>query len=253
LARGLQTNPLAAIAGLLPAWYPIPLLAAAALGLLSGAVLTIYSSGFAVLALGLRLRRSMTTLVSAVLVLAAAAALLFLVPDFAAVARSLIITIAVPVAAWAGIFAAEMMIRTRRFHTASLLTPGGIYPQVRWLNLIGLVVISAISYGFVTSNVDGFRWEGFAFTAMGVGAADPFGASNVGVFIALLLGVLLPLAGGIGAIRRQEAVVPGAHAAATPVDPPHVTTAPVVTAAPGPFSASATPASTATPTRIPTE
>ena len=265
LARGMQTNPLAAIAGLLPAWYPIPLLAAAALGLLSGAVLTIYSSGFAVLALGLRLRRSMTTLVSAVLVLAAATALLFLVPDFAAVARSLIITIAVPVAAWAGIFAAEMMIRTRRFHTASLLTPGGIYPQVRWLNLIGLVVISAISYGFVTSNVDGFRWAGFAFTAMGVGAADPFGASNVGVFIALLLGVLLPLAGGIGAIRRQEAVVPGAHAEATPVAPPFVTTAPVVTAAPGPFSALATPVSTpaataasaatpaAAPTRIPTE
>jgi purine-cytosine permease-like protein len=229
LASGLQTNPLAAIASLLPAWYPVPLLAAAGLGLLSGAVLTIYSGGFAVLAVGLRLRRSMTTLVSAVLVLAVSAALLFLVPDFSAIARSLIITIAVPVAAWAGIFAAEMMIRTRRFHTASLLAPGGIYPQVRWLNLIGLIVISAISYGFVGSDVAGFQWQGFLFTAIGVSPTDPFGASNIGVFIALLLGILVPLAGGISAIRRQEAARPGAHAV-TPA------TAPVVTAAPGTFS-----------------
>jgi purine-cytosine permease-like protein len=240
LASKLQTNPLGAIAGLLPAWYPVPLLAAAALGLLSGAVLTIYSGGFAVLALGLKLRRSVTTLLSAVLVLAAAAVLLFVVSDFASIARGLIIAIAVPVAAWAGIFAAEMMIRTRRFHTPSLLAPGGIYPQVRWLNLIGLVVISAVSYGFVTSDVAGLQWQGFLFSALGVGPADPWAVSNIGVFVSLLLGILLPLASGIPAIRRQEATVTAGHAA-TPVAAPAVTTAPVVTAAPGPFT---TPAST---------
>ncbi|MDP9028069.1 MAG: cytosine permease [Actinomycetota bacterium] len=232
LARGLETNPLAAIASLLPAWYPAPLLAAASLGLLSAAVLTIYSGGFAVLALGLKLRRSMTTLLSAVLVLAAAAALLFLVSDLSTVVRSLIITLAVPVAAWAGIFAAEMMIRTRRFHTSSLLAPGGIYPRVRWLNLVALVLVSAVSYGFVTSNVVGFRWEGFLFTAIGVPPSDPFAASNVGVFVALVLGLLVPLVGGVSEIRRQEAVGPEQPAA--PVA--RVVTAPVVTAAPGPFT-----------------
>jgi purine-cytosine permease-like protein len=205
LASRLQSNPLAAIAGLLPAWYPAPLVAAASLGLLSGAVLTIYSGGFAVQALGVRLRRSMTTLISAVLVLATAGALLFVVVDFSAVVRSVIITLAVPVAAWAGIFASEMMIRTRRFHTPSLLAPGGIYPQVRWVNLIALVLISALSFGFVTSNVVGFGWEGFLFTAIGTAPGDPLGASNVGVFVALVLGLLVPLAGGVPAIRRQEA------------------------------------------------
>ena len=42
--------------------------------------------------------------------------------------RDLVTTIAVPIAAWAGIFAAEMMIRSRRFDTPSLLTRGGVYP-----------------------------------------------------------------------------------------------------------------------------
>jgi NCS1 family nucleobase:cation symporter-1 len=217
LAAGLRTNPLAAIAGLLPQWYPAPLLAAAGLGLLSAAVLTIYSGGFALQSTGLRMRRSQSTLIAAILVLAAAGALLFLVPDFAAVVRSVIITIAVPVAAWAGIFAAEMMIRTRRFHTPSLLSRGGVYPQVRWLNFGALIVISAIGWGFVTSNVTGLRWEGFVFTAVGIAPGDPFAASNVGVFLALLLGLLVPLVGGIPAIHRQEATTPGAIATSTPV------------------------------------
>ncbi len=167
-------------------------------------MLTIYSGGFAVQALGIPLRRSMATLIGAVLVLVAAASLLFLVTDFSAVVRSVIVTIAVPVAAWAGIFASEMMIRTRRFHTPSLLAAGGIYPQVRWTNVIALVLISIVSFGFVTSSVAGLQWEGFLFTAWGVAPADPFRVSDIGVFVALLLGLLVPLAGGISAIRRQE-------------------------------------------------
>ena len=53
LATGLASSPLPTIARLLPLWYPAPLLAAAGIGLLSGIVLTIYSGGFALQALGL--------------------------------------------------------------------------------------------------------------------------------------------------------------------------------------------------------
>jgi hypothetical protein len=204
LAKGLTTNPLAAIATLLPAWYPAPLLAAAALGLLSGAVLTMYSGGFALQALGLHVRRSIGTFVSAILVLATAGALLFVVTDFSSLVRDLVITVAVPVAAWAGIFASEMMIRTRRFHAASLLAPGGLYPQLRVLNFLALIVISAIGLGFVTSNIAGLQWEGFLFGPLGIGPHDLWATSNVGVFVALLLGILVPLIGGVPAIRKQE-------------------------------------------------
>jgi purine-cytosine permease-like protein len=208
LAKALSSNPLAAIATLLPAWYPAPLLAAAGLGLLSGAVLTMYSGGFAIQALGVRARRSFTTFISAILVLAVAAALIFVVTDFASLLRDLVITVAVPVAAWAGIFASEMMIRTRRFHAESLLAPGGVYPQVRWLNFLALIVISAIGLGLVTSGIPGLGWEGFLYGLLGVGAHDPLVSSDLGVFVALLLGILVPLIGGVPAIRKQERPLP---------------------------------------------
>jgi len=204
LAKGLRTNPLAAIAGLLPAWYPAPLLAAAALGLLSSAVLTMYSGGFALQGLGVRTRRSLTTFVSAILVLAAGGALVFVVTDFGSLLRDLVITVAVPVAAWAGIFAAEMMIRTRRFHAASLLAPGGLYPQVRWINFLALIVISAVGLGLVTSSIPALGWEGFLYGLLGIGPHDLLASSDAGVFVALLLGILVPLITGVPAIRKQE-------------------------------------------------
>ena len=204
LGKQLMANPLAAIASLLPAWYPAPLLIAAALGLLSGAVLTMYSGGFALQALGLRMRRNLGTLLAAILVLAAAAALLFVVTDFSSLLRDLIITAAVPVAAWAGIFAAEMMIRTRRFHTPSLLAPGGIYPQLRPLNFLALIVISLIGLGLVSSSIPGLEWEGFLYSLVGIDSKNLLAGSDAGVFVALLLGILVPLVGGIPAIRRQE-------------------------------------------------
>ena len=204
LAKGLTTNPLAAIATLLPAWYPAPLLAAAAIGLLSGAVLTMYSGGFALQALGVRVRRSFATFVSAILVLATSAALIFVVTDFSSLVRDLVITFAVPVAAWAGIFAAEMMIRTRRFHGPSLLAPGGLYAQVRWVNFLALLVISAIGLGLVTSSIPGLEWEGFLYGLLGMGPQDLWASSDAGVFVALLLGILVPLVVGVPAIRRQE-------------------------------------------------
>jgi purine-cytosine permease-like protein len=208
IATGLTTNPLAAIASLLPLWYPAPLLAAAAIGLLSGAVLTIYSGGFALQALGVRVRRGLGTFAGAVLVLAAAGALLFVVSDFGSLLRDVVITVAVPVAAWAGIFATEMMIRTRRFHSPSLLAPGGIYPRVRVLNLLAWLVISAIGLGLVTSHIPWLGWEGFGYGLLGIGPHELLASSDAGVFVALLLGILVPLIGGVPAIRRQERAVP---------------------------------------------
>ena len=147
---------------------------------------------------------SFATFVSAILVLATAAALIFVVTDLSSLLRDLVITVAVPVAAWAGIFAAEMMIRTRRFHAASLLAPGGLYPQVLWLNFVALILISGIGLGLVTSSIPGLQWEGFLYGVAGIGPHDLLASSDAGVFVALLLGVLVPLIGGVPAIRRQE-------------------------------------------------
>lgn len=204
VADGLATNPLHTIAALLPIWYPAPLIAAIALGLLSGVVLTIYSGGFALQALGVTARRPATTVIAGVLVLALGAALLVLAGDARDLIRDAATTIAVPVAAWAGIFAAEMMIRRRGFDSESLIRRGGVYPAVRWANLIGLVVIAAIGFGLTSAVLPGLDWQGYLFPLFGLDPDDALATSDVGVLVALGLGILLPIVTGIPAIRRQE-------------------------------------------------
>jgi purine-cytosine permease-like protein len=205
IADGLATDPVYTIAALLPLWYPAPLIAALALGLLSGVVLTIYSGGFALLSLGIPARRSVTTAIAGVLVLVAAAALLFVAGDARGLILDVATTIAVPVAAWVGIFGAEVMIRRRGFDADSLLERGGVYPAVRWVNLLGLVVISAVGFGLSSATLAGLDWQGFLLPYLGLAEGDPLLTSDAGVLVALVLGLLLPLATAVPAIRRQEA------------------------------------------------
>jgi purine-cytosine permease-like protein len=204
LATGLVASPLPTIARLLPLWYPAPLLAAAGLGLLSSIVLAIYSGGFALQALGLKTRRSVTSLLTAVLVAAVAVGLVVVSADAIAIARDLATTLAVPVAAWAGIFAAEMMIRTRRFDSPSLVASGGVYPQVRIANFLGFLLLSGVGYGLTTATFPGLTWQGFLFPLLGVPADSALGTSDLGVLVALVLGIIVPLATAIPAIRKQE-------------------------------------------------
>ena len=204
IAKGLGTSPIDTIAGLLPSWFPVPLIAATAFSLLSGVILSIYSGGFAFGAMGPRVSRSGATVIVGVLVFTIAIALGFTVSNVVVVFRDLATTLAVPVAAWAGIFSSEMILRRRRFDTRSLLTRGGIYRDVNWLNLAMLVVASAIGFGFTSASLMGLRWEGYLFTAVGVPVSSPLGGTDVGVLVSLALGILTPFVAGIPTIRLQE-------------------------------------------------
>lgn len=209
IAAGLRTDPIATFAGLLPSWYPIPLIAAIALSLLSGIVISIYSGGFALQAAGVRLKRQWTVLIAGVLLFGVASLLATLVGDLTALYRDVATTLAVPVAAWVGIFAADTMIRNRRYDSASLLARGGVYPSVRWGNLSGLFVITAVCWGFTTATVGWLSWQGYGFTALGMPRESDLAASDFGVPVALVLGLLVPITLGIPAVRRQEAAMPG--------------------------------------------
>ena len=203
-AKGLGSSPIDTIAGLLPGWYPVPLIAATALSLLSGVILSIYSGAFALAALGVRVTRSGATVIVGVLVFAVAIAIGFTVSNVVTVFRDLATTLAVPVAAWAGIFSAEMMLRRRRFDNRSLVLRGGTYRDVNWLNLSTLVVASVIGLGFTSATVVGLRWEGYLFSAVGVDLSSPLGGTDLGVLVALVLGLLTPLVAGVSTIRGQE-------------------------------------------------
>ncbi|MCU1414742.1 MAG: hypothetical protein JWN80_2082 [Microbacteriaceae bacterium] len=204
VAHGLITTPLDTIALMIPIWYPVPLIAATVLSLLSGVVLSIYSGGFALQALGLRVRRVWSSVVIGVLVFAVAILLGLTVTSVVPVFRDLATTLAVPVAAWAGIFCAEMIIRRRRFDSDSLLRSGGVYSRVRWVNLIMLLLATAIGYGLTTASIPWLDWQGFLFTRLGVSLSSDLAGTDLGVLVALVFGLLITFIVGVPGIRAQE-------------------------------------------------
>ena len=204
VARGLVATPLDTIASLAPVWFPAPLLLGTVLSLLAGVVLSIYSGGFALQAVGLRVARGWSAAIVGVLVFVVALVLTLTVGTMADVFRDLATTLAVPVAVWAGIFAAEMILRRRRFDTASLVRRGGTYPDVNWVNLAMLIVASVVGFGLTTATVGWLSWQGYLFGAFGVPLDGQVAASDLGVLVALLLGLLTPFVSGVPAIRKQE-------------------------------------------------
>ncbi|MET0806227.1 MAG: cytosine permease, partial [Lacisediminihabitans sp.] len=204
VARGLVATPLDTIASLAPGWFPTPLLLGTVLSLLVGVVLSIYSGGFALQAVGLRVARGWSAAIVGVLVFVVALVLTLTVGTMTDVFRDLATTLAVPVAAWAGIFAAEMILRRRRFDTASLVRRGGTYPDVNWVNLAMLIVASAVGFGLTTATVAWLGWQGYLFGAFGIPLDGQVAASDLGVLVALLLGLLTPFVSGVPAIRKQE-------------------------------------------------
>lgn len=204
VASELSSNPVDLVSRLLPLWYPVPLVLAVGLGLLAAASLALYSGGFALLATGLRAPRAVGVLIGVLVTGALVAALVMLVPDLDTLFRDVVTTMAVPVAAWAGIFGAETMIRTRRVHSPSLLRSGGVYPAIRWVNLVMLLVASAVGWGFTSAAVTGLAWQGYLWALTGLAGIDALASSDSGVLISLLVGLLTPIVAGIPSLRRLQ-------------------------------------------------
>ena len=204
LALGFINNPIDALAGIVPAWFIVPLIAAVGIGLLSSVILSIYTGGFALQGLGVPVRRESAIILVAVTLGAAAIVLTLLSVNLNIIFRDLATTLAVPTAAWVGIFGAEVMIRNRRVDASSLVQRGGVYPAVNWLNLSMLIVATIIGLGLISASAPWLAWQGFIFDVIGIAASSDLARADVGVLVALLLGLVTPIIAGVRTIRRQE-------------------------------------------------
>ena len=70
LSDAIAADPIGALTTFLPTWFLVPFAVVAVLGLVGGAVLDIYSSGLALLTLGLRIPRYAAALVDGVVMVA---------------------------------------------------------------------------------------------------------------------------------------------------------------------------------------
>jgi len=111
----------------------------------------------------------------------------------------------VPIAAWAGIFLADLSRRRGSYGEADLYDVRGRYGSVNLVAVGTLVLSTAIGWGLVTSFDPAFAWEGYLLGPLGLGGKEgEWAFANLGVLAALVLGFLGQFVLGRAAVRRQE-------------------------------------------------
>jgi nucleobase:cation symporter-1, NCS1 family len=205
LNAAIAGDPIGALTTLLPVWFLVPFAVVAILGLIGGAVLDIYSSGLALLSAGLKIPRPVAAGVDGVIMVIGAIAVVFFAKDFVGPFEGFLITLGVPIAAWAGVFLADILLRKKNYADAELYTPTGRYGSVNWLAIALIAVGTAIGWGFVlaTSSVPWLNWQGYLLGLVG-GKDGAWAYANLGVLFALVIGFVGTLIGGRARIRRQE-------------------------------------------------
>lgn len=208
LNGAIGSDPIGALTTILPVWFLVPFALVAILGLVGGAVLDIYSSGLALLSTGVRIPRPVAAGVDGVVMIAGAVYVVFFAPDFIGPFQAFLITLGVPIAAWAGIFVADVLLRRGDYAETELEDRRGRYGDVRWM-AIGLVLVgTALGWGLVT-NTSGvpawLNWQGYLLGPLGLGGrTGAWAYANLGVLVALLVGFLGTLLFSARSVRRQE-------------------------------------------------
>jgi purine-cytosine permease-like protein len=216
LSTSIANDPIGALAVLLPTWFLVPFIIVAVLGLIGGAVLDIYSSGLALLSLGVRVPRYVAALIDGTVMTLGTIYVVFIAGNFFGQFEGFLITLGVPIAAWCGVMLADIALRRRDYAEAELYNPGGRYGDIRWFP-VGVVIISTvIGWGLVTNGLASWlTWQGYLLGPLGLGGkTGAWAFANLGVLVALVIGFVAQWAYGRSAVRAQETAPPLEPAAA---------------------------------------
>jgi purine-cytosine permease-like protein len=212
LSAAIALDPIGALAETLPSWFLLPFIVVAVLGLIGGAVLDIYSSGLALLAAGVRVRRHIAALIDGVIMLLGTIYVVFIAEDtFLTQFMGFLITLGVPIAAWAGIMLADLATRRRDYADDELFNPRGRYGNIQWVPIGILVVCTLIGWGLVTNaSASWLEWQGYLLEPLGLGGKEgEWAYANLGVLFALVAAFVAQLILGRGRVRMQESVDDG--------------------------------------------
>lgn len=206
LSDAIASDPIGALTTLLPTWYLVPFAIVAVLGLVGGAVLDIYSSGLALLTLGLRVRRPVAAAIDGVIMVLGAIYVVFFADNFLTPFQGFLITVGVPIAAWAGVFVADLLLRHAPYADAELYDPRGRYGSVHWPGVVLIVLGTFLGWGLVTNGLaDWLTWQGYLLEPFGLGGkSGDWAYANLGVFVAFVVGFVGWLLLGRTTVARQE-------------------------------------------------
>jgi purine-cytosine permease-like protein len=208
LRTAISADPIGALTTVLPTWFLVPFAVVAVLGLVGGAVLDIYSSGLALVSTGLPVSRPVAAGIDGVIMVLGTVYIVFGSDSFFGVFQGVLITLGVPIAAWAGIMLADVLLRRRDYDDLDLYRPEGRYGRAPAVPLALLGAGTLLGWGLVTNGSAAWLgWQGYLLGPLGLGGTEGAWAyANLGVLVALVVGFGGTLLLRRGAERRQEAL-----------------------------------------------
>ncbi|MEU4286895.1 cytosine permease [Kribbella sp. NPDC026596] len=208
LSKAIAADPIGALAEALPTWFLVPFVIVAVLGLVGGAVLDIYSSGLALLSLGVPVKRYVAAFIDGLVMIAGTVYVVFYGGEFLGEFQGFLITLGVPIAAWCGIMLADIATRRRDYTDDDLYAPNGRYGDIRWLPVVTMLVATGIGWGLVTNTLASWlTWQGYLLDPLGLGGkTGDWAYANLGVLVALVAGFVVQRFAGAAAVRQQETI-----------------------------------------------
>ncbi len=206
LSEAIAMDPIGALTSLLPTWFLIPFALVAILGLVGGAILDLYSSGLALVSIGVPIKRHQAAIIDAFIMLAGSVYIVWVADNFFYPFQGFLITLGVPVAVWSAIFVADVITRKKAYSETDLYDPQGMYGSTNKGSIVLMIIGTVVGWGLVTNTFASWlSWQGYLLFLIG-GKDGAWAYANVGVIAALLIGFTGHILLSRKAIRAQESV-----------------------------------------------
>ena len=206
LSEAIAMDPIGALTSLLPTWFLIPFALVAILGLVGGAILDLYSSGLALVSIGVPIKRHQAAIIDALIMLVGSVYIVWVADNFFYPFQGFLITLGVPVAVWSAIFVADVIMRKNAYSERDLYVPQGIYGSINRGSIVLMTIGTIVGWGLVTNTFASWlSWQGYLLFIIG-GKEGAWAYANVGVVAALLIGFIGHILLSRNAIRAQESV-----------------------------------------------
>jgi NCS1 family nucleobase:cation symporter-1 len=203
LIEKITNNPVGALTEALPTWFIIPFALLTIIGLMSGIILDIYSSGFAMISTGLKLKRYHMVLVDGAIMILGAIYIVFFAPNFMVSFQAFLSTIGVPILAWSGIFVGDSILRHKTFDSYSLYNKNGIYGSFNLYSWCIMFISSFVGFGLVKSDLPIFSFEGYIYSWLNLENTD-WVKSNIGLFFSIGIAIIGTLIFDKKRVQKQE-------------------------------------------------
>jgi len=188
LSAAAAQAPIASLTNLLPFWFYVPFSIVIIISLLAAAITGVYSSGLALLALGIPASRATTTMLNAVIIGFGAFYLMFISDSFLSTFQSFLASISVVMGSAGAIELIDFVRQRRLGWDITLANKAGLGGRNgRWTALLALFIATVVGLGTITSG-DPYIAHIVGFLLTEETRHSVFATANLGVIVSMLVG-----------------------------------------------------------------